>query len=542
MKIIEKQSKWFRYLFCFDYNPQVVDFCRYIKNKYGFDMFNFVKEKELVGWGFNDAKIMEEIVIKFPATIIEITNKPNTILDNLIKTEEPINLDEGLKLFTKLDLYPYQKAGVSFFEKVNGVGMLADEMRLGKSCQAIAYAQKNNFKTLVVCPSSIKTVWRGEIEKFTDKTWLLINAKDLKKDISTKGYDFIILNYEIVGKAITKIDFRDIDLIVADESFYIKNQKSLRFKSIKKLNFISHRLCLTGTPILNRPSELWSQLNFIDPLIWNNWWKFAMRYCGAEKTQWGWDFSGRSNLEELKKRLSVFMLRRLCKDVFSELPPKIETIIKIQMSDKEWKEYNRLYDEFEDLIQNSENRTVQLARLTYLKQWLSLNKIENAIEIINNIIENGEKVVVFSQYLQPLRILKDKLGDIAVVYEGKMSVEEKDIAKTLFQTNPNIKVFLGSITTAGYGIKLSSASTIIMLDLIWSPALISQATARIVDTQQKTNNNIYYLIHENTIEQSIFELLKFKMDTISTLQNEEKLISIKEESIITEFLDKIKNK
>jgi len=546
MKITQTNSKWFNFLWQFEYDTAVVDFCRKLKLEYGYEMFNFIKEKdfqgnETIGWGFNNKTIFDEIVAKYPETTTEID--PKDLIETKLEpvSKEPIiKLSDQLETNTKLELYPFQKQGVNFMSETEGKCMIADEMGVGKSVQAITYAHLNNFKTLIICPASLKLMWEDEIKKFTDKTSLVIYADKIKKDpIDIKGYDFVIMNYEIVKKAIENgIDFRDFDLAVCDESFYIKNSKSQRSKTIRTLKYIPRRICLTGTPVLNRPAELWAQLNFIEPDMFKSAWKFYMRYADANKTRFGWDISGASHLDELRNSLKGIMLRRLKKDVLTELPPKTETLIRIKLSTAMWNKYNKLYDEFENLV-FTDNKVVQLARLTYLKQFLSLSKLDNAEEIIKNTIESDEKIVVFSQYLEPLHYLKEKFSDNAVVFEGKMNEKEKNEAVKSFQ-NGKPQVFLGSVMSASTGITLTSSQTVLFIDLPWQPAIISQASDRCHRISQKGNVNIYYMITNDTIDEQIYQLLHGKMKVISDLLQEEELMNIENQSIINEFLAKIK--
>ena len=540
--ITNTQTKWHNCLFQFDYDSDVVEFCRSIKLKYGYDEVNFIKEKdvngnEIIGWAFSERKIMEEIIKKYPDTKIE-TDK---FFDNKIKPiskEKITGLSDQLETNTKLELYPFQKQGVNFMIKTDGKCMNASEMGTGKSAMAICYSHISNFKTLVICPASLKLMWQDEISKFTNRTSLVIYANTLKKT-DIKGYDFVIINYEIVKKAIENdIDFREFDLVIADESFYIKQSKSIRSKSVRQLSYIPHRICLTGTPILSRPAELWAQLNFIEPNMFKSAWKFYMRYSNATRTRFGWDISGASHLDELRERLKGMMLRRLKKDVLKELPPKTETLIRINLTNRQWNQYNQLYNEFEELIFTN-NKVVQLARLTYLKQFLSLSKLDNVEEIIRNTIENGEKIVVFSQYLEPLHYLKKKFGDNAVVYEGSTKLEDRQLAIKAFQ-NGKPQVFLGSVMAASTGITLTSSRTVLFVDLPWQPAIIAQACDRCHRISQKGNVNIYYTIVNNTIDEQIYQLLHSKTKVISDLLQEKKLINTENQSVINEFLAKIK--
>lgn len=541
MKITAKQSRYFKFLFEFDYDADIVEFCREIKRKYGFEKFNFVKQGEIIGWGFNDKTIFDEIIKQYPEIEVEID--VNELDKNPLKVirNKPIKkLNSDFETNTKIPLYKFQKEGVDFIMKTNGNCMLADQMGLGKTNMAITYSHLKNFKTLVICPASVKLVWQDEVNKFTNRKAVVLYADKLNENIDDA--DFVIMNYEIVDKALQNgIDFEQFDCLVCDESTYIKNPSAQRSRAVKQLFFIPHKILLTGTPILNRPAELWNQLNLINPLLFPSRWKFFSRYCNLTRTRFGWDYTGHSNLAELKEKLDGLVLRRLKKDVLQELPPKIETLIRVELSKEERKKYNKFYNDFEAIIDDG-NRAVQLARLTYLKQFLSAVKLKNAIEIIDNIIESDEKVVLFSQYLDPLHALKKGLGDIAVVFEGKMSEEEKHKAIEQFQNNDKVKVFLGSVMASGLGISLTEAPTAIFLDLPWQPATIAQAMDRIHRIGQNKQVNIYYLVAQNTIENQIYDLISEKVMVINQLIDENKVISDYKESVFEEFMKQVRNK
>lgn len=541
MKITKTGTHWFSFLFEFEYDSDVVEFCRHLKRKYGFKNFNFVKELNKIGWGFNNETIFNKIISKYPNTDIKIDK--NELDKTKLKpiSKEPVyKLSDKIETKTKLDLYPFQKQGVNFMIKSKGKCLLGDEMGLGKSIQAITYAHINNFKTLIICPASLKLMWQDEIKKFTNRKSMVLYADKIKKQkTNINKYDFVIINYEIVKKVIDNgIDFKGFDLVIADESFYIKNPKSKRSKAVRSFKNIPHRICLTGTPIMNRPAELWAQLNFIEPQMFKNAWSFYMRYADAKRTRFGWDISGASHLDELRSRLNGIMLRRLKENVLKELPPKTETLVRTELPKEMRKKYQDLYNKFEQLI-FTDTKAVQMARLTYLKQFLSASKLSEATEIINNVIENGDKIVVFSQYLEPLHSLKKVFGNNAVLFEGSMDEEQKNNAVKSFQEEKP-QVFLGSVIASCAGITLTKAEKVLFVDLPWQPAIIAQASDRCHRISQKGNVNIYYMITDNTIDEEIYELIHKKINVISELFNEKKIINTEKQSVLNEFLDKIK--
>ena len=544
MEIKQYQSKYFRYLFIFDYDWKVVSFCRHLKLKYGYDKINFVKEQDNVGWGFSSKTVLDAIRNNYPDIVIPVDLSELSDEIKPITPEVKTSLNSDFDTYTKLPLRKFQREGVDFIKQTEGKCLIADEMGTGKTIQAITYAHLNNFHTLVICPASIKLVWQDEISKFTNRTSIVLYGKDLTPKKITEldlMADFVIINYDIIGKAIKNgLDFTQFDLVVLDESHLIKSHKAQRTRAVKQLGFIPRRVLLTGTPVLNRPAELWSQLNFIEPFMFPNYWKFTLRYADAHQSYFGWDVSGASNLDELRDRIRGLMIRRTKQEVLSELPPKIETLIRIDMSPDDKAEYQRSYSSLEQILFMRGSQANQLVILTYMKQVCAEAKIKNAIEIIKNIIETNGKIVLFSQFLEPLHILKEKFGDKAVLLEGSMSSADRKLAVDKFQNDDNIILFLGSVMAAGFGITLTASQTVIFLDLPWTPAIISQASDRLHRIGQRGAVNCYYLLTNNTIELDIYNLLQRKMAVIKEIMNEDEILKIKSQSVLPDLMKRLR--
>ena len=470
-------------------------------------------------------------------------NKKQEITQLFKKIATNVIQDFKLPLELQRKLYPFQKEGVKFLLETGGKAILGDEMGLGKTVEAIAYFQATNMKkVLIVCPASIKLTWRNEIVKFAPE------RKDVEVVYSNGGgkrkfgSEITIINYDIVGKFINELKEAKFDLIILDEFHYIKNYKALRTKAVHKLSNIPHKLLLSGTPLLNRPIELYSPLNYLIPKQWGSIWNFGKQYCGAKQTRWGWDFSGASNLEELKKRLMPIMIRRLKKDVLEDLPDKIHQDIEIELSKELRKEYERAY---EDLIQwlleqkmkeeaERASRAEQLVQVSYLKQLLIGEKVEAAKELIDTIIESDKKVIVFSQFLMPIYDLKKYYGNKAVSLLGETKIEDRQKAVEAFQTNSEIKVFVGSLKAAGLGLTLTAADTVVFLDLAWTPNDHAQAEDRAHRIGQKNVLNVYRIIAKGTIDGKIGALLDKKREIINAVVdgNEE----IREVNVFADFL------
>jgi len=271
----------------------------------------------------------------------------------------------------------YQKAGIAYAIDKNAT-LLADEMGLGKTIQAIGVinAKEDIKKVIIVCPASLKINWQRELEK-----WLV---KPLTVGIAGKKFpeaDIIIINYDILKKYQANLEKQNWDLIVMDEAHYVKNSKAARSKVAKEIaEKAKNKILITGTPIANRPAELWHLLHILNPQKWDNFFNFAKRYCDAERTSYGWDFSGASNLKELQNLLREnVMVRRLKKDVLTELPAKRRQIITIEAD----KEAQQLIKQQTSQLDALKELGKERKALTKQKSTMSEEEYRNAVRALN---------------------------------------------------------------------------------------------------------------------------------------------------------------
>jgi len=460
-------------------------------------------------------------------------------LKNILKAKvEGIDISDMDFSYMIKQPYNYQKQAIKFFEMNNGLSLLADQAGVGKTCSAFAYASKHQLKTLIICPSFLKLNWKIEIESFTEEKSFIYKYIPSKKSKYTNNKKedslFHIINYELLDSYIKNeykhkcnapkckfeetnleesykkcpkckspksvksrrvnlvyfedeqsigIDPDDYDLIILDECHYIKNEKTKRTILIKKaFKDIQKKILLSGTPIKSRPYEFFSLLNFLKPEQFNSSHEFAKKFCAAYEDTFGWKYDGASNLEELYETLSPFMLRRLKSDIL-DIPPKTYINIPIELTDKQLKEYQRLESNvIEKLLDgsNSERRKTQLEIVIELKKFVSEIKAKAVIPIIEDLIEQGEKVVVFSEFKHTAEYVKNFFEEKAVLVHGDFNIEERNEAVRIFQqTDENVMVFSGTIGAAGVGITLTRSSNLIFLGKLYTPGENEQAEDRI---------------------------------------------------------------
>lgn len=424
--------------------------------------------------------------------------------------------------FLKIQPFDYQKYGVAFINSINGVAMLGDSMGLGKTNQVISYSTLNNLYTVIVCPASLKYKWKAEVEKFTGRSAVVLSEYDPDKldPKSKKLADFVIINYEQLvkyEKYLSKIKF---DLVTLDESHYIINLQAQRTKIVFKLfKKIPKRICVSGTPIKNRPIDFYPQLKFLRPDIFSNKMDYGLRYCNAKETPYGWDLKGSSNLDELYKRMSSFYIRRIKKEVLKDLPEKTVSLIEIEMNDSEGQEYQELKDDFYEVLKNKKDGLdmADLGKMIKMRQFCSKSKIDRVVEFVEEFLESSDdrKIVIFSQFIETQKKLKEAFKGRCVSLLGEDSAIKRNESVQSFQNDPKVRVFVGSTIAAGVGIDLYAADTAVFVDLLWSPSDHQQAEDRLLRIGQKNAVSIYYFTFKNSIESMLWSVVGKKLSIIN---------------------------
>lgn len=420
--------------------------------------------------------------------------------------------------------------------------ILADDMGLGKTtCTIIAALETGAKKILIICPASLKINWQREIENYSDRPVFISEGKKF----STES-DFVIVNYDILKnfhdtkeKENSLLNQSNFDLVILDEAHMISNPQAQRTKIINHfVKNIKRVWLLTGTPMTSRPMNYYNLLNIIESPVAQNWMAYAIRYCQGYQFMAGrrkvWNVTGASNLEELRDRTSKQILRRLKEDVL-DLPDKIISPVYLRLKSKEYEELmGEYYDWYDKNPDEASSLTVQFSKLMKVRKVISNEKTKQTIEIVENIIEQGKKVIVFTNFTESLQTIYSHFEKQAVYLDGSCSKPHRQKAVDEFQDNEKIKVFVGNIKAAGVGLTLTSAEVVIMNDLSFVPAEHSQAEDRAYRYGQKNNVLVYYPLYENTIEGSIYDILNRKKQIIRTVmgdQLEENIGDVAEEML-----------
>ena len=433
-------------------------------------------------------------------------------------------------------------------------------MGVGKTVQAIGISllYKEEWPVLIICPSSLKFVWRDEILKWIpDINDDKINIQIFKtsKDYFKCGVKIYIMSYDLTVKLEDKIIEKDFKFIIADEAHYLKSPDAKRTKCLMPIIKKSKRVILiTGTPILAKPVELYPLLNMLRPDLFHSFSTFGNRYCDPKRNFFGMDWTGSSYPKELNFILKHIMIRRLKKDVISQLPPKKRQKVEIQTDSKVIKQImainlssEKIIEKFSDLNntsinpnlvsyvneENNEDSNDNLLNLFNKVYKLSAEaKTSGVKEYIHYLIDNKCKFLIFAHHIVMLDAIEDEVKKLKVDYiriDGKVKLEKRQEYVQKYQKDEACLVAILSITACYTGITLTAASTVVFSELHMTPAVMIQAEDRAHRIGQEHECvNIHYLYGPDTIDEVLFKMLNQKQNIFSnTLDNMVKNMEVK---------------
>lgn len=459
-------------------------------------------------------------------------------------------------------LKKFQAEGVRFLEKMNGRCLVADEQGTGKTVVVTAYAHKNNkMPMLIICPNSLKFNWRNEIVAMTGNQYKInivgntYSAKALAERKVThpnvtysktpvSGHDIYIINFDIVGRNLAALIGLGLKFVAVDESQKIKNSKAERTKSVVSLVTgmtsknkqpsrigpeIESVVFMSGTPQVNRPVELWTTVNTLAPWVdeFSKFNKFAFKFCGARHNGYGWDFTGSSNHQDLHNLLvNNIMIRRLKKDVLSELPPKVVCNVPLEFDRAKYDQVARGFDgiDWKSAIEtivafggNPPSSSDEIVAIQKLREIAAMSKLAATVEWIKDHCETNPKLVVFAHHRNVIDYIKKHLvndrefqGEVVTI-TGSDTNDERAEAVQRFQNDPKVKVVIVGITAGGFGLTLTAANSVAFVQLPWSPGEFDQCSDRVHRVGQTASSvNIYVLVAENTIEEAIAGMIANK--------------------------------
>ena len=467
-------------------------------------------------------------------------------------------------------LYRFQKQGIIFGIKKFSRLLIADEMGVGKTVQAIGLSSlyQKDWPVLVICPSSLKFAWRDEIT-----TWLseILNENDVQvikhsKHEFKQDKKYYVISYDLSVRMVDKIIEKKFNYIIADEAHYLKSRTAKRTQSLTPILQRAKRVVLlTGTPILAKPMEIFPLLHILRPDKFKGFKEFGSRYCDPKILRFGIiDWSGSSNSRELNSILNKLMIRRLKKDVLSQLPPKKRQKIEISTDSKIIKklkilmeksskkfeellgtqiELDKLGINIDDLKTEKEKEKEGNSDKKEKEEDTVLNKFNKAYALtgeaklpgikdyVNYLVDNSCKFLIFAHHTEILDaieevILSDKIGYIRI--DGKVAVEKRQELVNKFQSDEECLVAILSITACATGLTLTKASTVVFAELHFTPSIMIQAEDRAHRIGQDAGCvNIHYLVGADTLDVLLFRKLNEKQNIVSTtLDNKSKDLNV----------------
>jgi SWI/SNF-related matrix-associated actin-dependent regulator 1 of chromatin subfamily A len=472
------------------------------------------------------------------------------VMDDPYFTESNIEVD--FEKYEKLDQFvnsegkvgrkilEHQKSGIKFLLTRTGA-ILADDMGLGKSLQSvIAAIESGAKKILIVCPSSAKINWQREINFFQEEDITIISGS------RWSHAKFTIINFDILKNFHTLKDdkndgmppLRDLvkakfDLCIIDEAHNLRNHKSIRGAIMTELCVdygIERVWLLSGTPVANRPMDFYNLLRLIKSPLVDNWKFYVQRYCeGKQITQTLknrkkrkiWLTNGASNLDELSIKTRNLLLRRM-KDEVLDMPDKIRVPNYFKMTAKQQLEYDSLWEDY--LIERKKQKKKggiqrDLVELGLLRKYIAMETIPETVALVDEVIEQGHKVIIFTCFTDELHALAEHYGNNCVIHYGEMNEKEKQKSVDKFQMEGGPMVFIGNIISAGVAITLTRSTYVVFNSFDWVPGNSEQAEDRSYRLGQKNNVTVYYNLFEDTIVSKMWHTLNRKKSIISQIMS-----------------------
>ncbi|BBO19038.1 DNA or RNA helicase superfamily II [Candidatus Brocadia pituitae] len=483
---------------------------------------------------------------------------------NIIKSQLKGGINcPTVKNILKTKLYPYQREGALFAANA-GRCLIGDDMGLGKTIQALAAAELmaklfNIQKVLIVSPTSLKHQWKTEIVKFTDRAVQVIEGLNhLRRQFYRNESFYKLINYELVFRDFDMIKGWAPDLIILDEAQRIKNWKTRTAQYVKQLDS-TFAIVLTGTPIENRIEELHSIMEFIDRRHLGPLYRFVHNHRIVDE---GGKVIGYQNLQSVRGSLKNVMMRRKKEEVLKQLPERIDKNFFVPMTKEQrvihdenydivakliakWRRYKFLCEADQRRLQIALNYMRMAADNTYLvdKKTIHGPKIEELEIILKEIIiEGGEKVVIFSQWLRMTELVEHVLKRNGIGYvhlNGNIPSKQRAGLMSQFKENHECKVFL-STDAGGVGLNLQSGSTVINMDIPWNPAVLEQRIGRVHRLGQQKTVRVINFVTTSSIEERMLDLLKFKKSLFAgTLDSDGENVVMVGESRLKRFMQSV---
>ena len=417
-------------------------------------------------------------------------------------------------------LYPYQEEGVAKMVDQSGRVLLADQMGLGKTLQALAYTKGHTTgPVIVICPSSLKINWQREAAECGLES-VVLKGRLPDSSLESKMY---ILNYDIVDAWKDELISKKPELLILDECHFVKSRSAKRTKACRAIaKKCEKMIAISGTPLTNKPAELWTTLNMLKPRDFSAFLGFARMFCKPRRTPWGMDYSGAANLDRLHKQLQTFMIRRLKEDVLTDLPEKTYNLVPLPIDDME--EYEAAARDYLGYLRGVDANAARkaarkeaISKTNGLKRLAANLKKPYLFKYFDDVLENKDKIVISCIHHHMIDDLmayfKDK-GMNPVKIDGRDKMTNRQGAVDTFQNDKSCRVFVGQLKAAGAGITLTAASDVYFAEIGWVPGEHAQMSDRVHRIGQRNACTANFLVAADTIEESFVKVLQKKMEVI----------------------------
>ncbi len=508
-------------------------------------------------WETTDYKAIEAALQRFQSFVDVIVTE--SVKEALVRRDEKVqeNLKQSMAVDSAIqvpapngmDYMPFQKAGIEFLEKHGNV-LVADEMGLGKTIQVIGYLNLHPEvkHVLIIVPASLKLNWVRELKRWDVHNRDVGILNGVLHDVTITNYETFVANKnaEEYFRRVSEVQW---DVLVLDESHYIKSSHAKRTKVIigenKKLgedadgkivwgrqkgliDFSKKVILLTGTPIMNRPYELFTQLRALNHSLGRSKSKFVSKYM--EYNRYGVDPNSGKNLDELQRTLrTTCMIRREKKDVLLELPDKRRMLIEVPRNvlkgDLGTKEQQllRYVRENWNLTGLKHSSGAAFEEISSVRHEIGVAKVPFAIGHLENLLEETDKIVVFAHHHDVLNAIYDHFKDVAVIATGQESQKERDEAVQRFQNDTNTKLFIASTLAMGVGITLTASSTVVFAEMEWRPGDMFQAEDRCHRIGQKDMVLAQYIVVQDSLEAYMVNTFIEKQQTIEQVMKPDQI-------------------
>ena len=427
--------------------------------------------------------------------------------------------------------YKYQGKGVAKLHRKKGRLLLADEMGLGKTLQALIYADEvpEARPIIVVCPAHLKYNWEREAMTHINMRADVLEGQKPRKLIPKNPAMMYIINYEILRFWVRWLRKLNPQIVMIDECQYIQNRHAIRTKATRRLcRKVPKVIAMSGTPLTNRPAELWATLNILRPDLFPEFFTYGHRYCGPKKQRWGWEFKGATRLPELHKILKTeCMIRRKKKDVLKQLPKHSNHIELLPLTKSGMKEYKFALKDFIGWLKTvtsdkgrikKATRVEALAKIGYISRLVARLKMGPVIDWIKSALDNSDgKWILFARHKIIIKALEEAFPNITTKIDGSVVKRKRQYAIDQFTRNKTKRIMLGQLKAASTGWNGTAASNAAFIELGDVPADHTQASARMDRIGQTSQTQSYYLIAKDTLEEKKCAMLQKKQGTVDSV-------------------------